>query len=126
MGWASWNSFASTIDYGTIKAQADALVSSGMAAAGYKYVNVDEGWWQGARESGGAISVDTAQWPGGMKAIADYIHSKGLKAGIYTDAGKNGCGYYYPTPSTTPATPHTGMDVEQHERVQQRTKEFST
>ena len=45
MGWASWNSFASSIDYNTIKTQADALVSSGMAAAGYKYVNIDEGWW---------------------------------------------------------------------------------
>jgi hypothetical protein len=103
MGWASWNSFASAIDYDTIKAQADALVSSGMAAAGYKYVNIDEGWWLGTRDSGGNITVDTAKWPGGMKAIADYIHSKGLKAGIYTDAGKNGCGYYYPTPEGTPA-----------------------
>ncbi|MFF1701656.1 ricin-type beta-trefoil lectin domain protein [Streptomyces sp. NPDC058252] len=110
MGWASWNSFAGTIDYATIKAQADALVSSGMAAAGYRYVDIDEGWWRGARDSGGNITVDTAQWPGGMKAIADYIHSKGLKAGIYTDAGRNGCGYYYPTPSTTPATPNTGME----------------
>jgi hypothetical protein len=64
MGWASWNSFASAIDYATIKAQADALVSSGMAAAGYTYVNIDEGWWQGARDGSGNISVDTAQWPG--------------------------------------------------------------
>lgn len=110
MGWASWNTFASVIDYDTIKAQADALVSSGMAAAGYKYVNIDEGWWLGTRDSSGNITVDTAKWPGGMKAIVDYIHSKGLKAGIYTDAGKNGCGYYYPTPSGTPAAPNTGME----------------
>ncbi|MEV7345314.1 RICIN domain-containing protein [Streptomyces sp. NPDC093544] len=116
MGWASWNSFASTIDYNSIKAQADALVSSGMAAAGYKYVNIDEGWWQGARDSGGNISVDTAQWPGGMKAIADYIHSKGLKAGIYTDAGLNGCGYYYPT--TQPAAPNTGMEGHNQQDLQ--------
>ncbi|WP_406369418.1 lectin [Streptomyces sp. NBC_00647] len=118
MGWASWNSFASAIDYGTIKAQADALVSSGMAAAGYTYVNIDEGWWQGARDSGGNISVDTTQWPGGMKAIADYIHGKGLKAGIYTDAGKNGCGYYYPTPSTTPPAPGTGLEGHNQQDLQ--------
>lgn len=105
MGWASWNTFASVIDYDTIKAQADALVSSGMAAAGYKYVNIDEGWWLGTRDSSGNITVDTAKWPGGMKAVVDYIHSKGLKAGIYTDAGKNGCGYYYPTPRERPPHP---------------------
>ncbi|MBV7701120.1 alpha-galactosidase, partial [Streptomyces sp. TRM70350] len=106
MGWASWNSFASSIDYDVIKQQADALVSSGMAAAGYKYVNLDDGWWQGDRNADGSIVVDETLWPGGMKAIADYIHSKGLKAGIYTDAGKQGCGYYYPT--TRPAAPNTG------------------
>ncbi|WP_405926850.1 ricin-type beta-trefoil lectin domain protein [Streptomyces sp. NBC_00035] len=118
MGWASWNSFASIIDFDTIKAQADALVSSGMAAAGYKYVNIDEGWWVGTRDSAGNITVDSEQWPGGMKAIADYIHSKGLKAGIYTDAGKNGCGYYYPTPDTVPAAPNTGMEGHNQQDLQ--------
>ncbi|MFJ8019467.1 RICIN domain-containing protein [Streptomyces sp. NPDC096311] len=108
MGWASWNSFASSIDHNVVKQQADALVSSGMAAAGYKYVNLDDGWWQGQRDTGGNIVVDENLWPGGMKAVADYIHSKGLKAGIYTDAGKQGCGYYYPT--TRPAAPNTGME----------------
>lgn len=108
LGWASWNSFASTIDYATIKAQADALVSSGLAAKGYRYVNIDEGWWEGTRDSAGDITVDTTKWPGGMAAIASYIHSKGLKAGIYTDAGKNGCGYYYPT--TEPAAANTGSE----------------
>ena len=108
MGWASWNTFFSSIDSTVIKQQADALVSSGMAAAGYKYVNLDDGWWQGARDENGNIVVDENLWPGGMKAIADYIHSKGLKAGIYTDAGKQGCGYYFPT--TRPAAPNTGME----------------
>ncbi|MEV3971348.1 ricin-type beta-trefoil lectin domain protein [Streptomyces sp. NPDC050698] len=108
MGWASWNSFFSSIDHNVIKQQADALVSSGMAAAGYKYVNLDDGWWQGRRDANGNIVVDENLWPGGMKAIADYIHSKGLKAGIYTDAGKQGCGYYFPT--TRPAAPGTGME----------------
>ncbi|MGI5453548.1 ricin-type beta-trefoil lectin domain protein [Streptomyces sp. CA-249302] len=108
MGWASWNSFFSSIDHSVIEQQADALVSSGMADAGYKYVNLDDGWWQGDRDADGNIVVDETLWPGGMAAIADYIHSKGLKAGIYTDAGKNGCGYYYPT--TRAAAPDTGME----------------
>ncbi|MET8946115.1 RICIN domain-containing protein [Streptomyces sp. NPDC004542] len=108
MGWASWNSFASSIDYGVIKQQVDAFVAAGLPAAGYEYVNIDEGWWPGTRDSDGDITVDTSEWPGGMSAIADYIHSKGLKAGIYTDAGKNGCGYYYPT--TRPAAANTGSE----------------
>ncbi len=116
MGWASWNSFASSIDYDTIKAQADALVSSGMAAAGYTYVNIDDGWWQGARDSDGEIVTDESLFPGGMKAMADYIHSKGLKAGIYTDAGKQGCGYYYPT--TRPAAPNTGSEGHYQQDMQ--------
>lgn len=105
MGWASWNSFASKIDYSVIKAQVDAFVAAGLPAAGYNYINIDEGWWQGTRDSAGNITVDTSEWPGGMSAIADYIHSKGLKAGIYTDAGANGCGYYYPTAAPPPRTP---------------------
>ncbi|MGP4013080.1 RICIN domain-containing protein [Streptomyces sp. 4N124] len=108
MGWASWNSFAAKIDYNVIKQQVDAFVAAGLPAAGYKYINIDEGWWQGTRDSAGNITVDEAEWPGGMKAIADYIHSKGLKAGIYTDAGKDGCGYYFPT--GRPAAPGSGSE----------------
>ena len=108
MGWASWNSFAAKIDASVIKGQADALVASGLKAAGYQYVNIDEGWWQGTRDSAGNITVDQAEWPGGMKAIAEYIHGLGLKAGIYTDAGKDGCGYYFPT--GRPAAPGSGSE----------------
>jgi hypothetical protein len=108
MGWASWNSFAAKIDYNVIKKQVDAFVAAGLPAAGYKYINIDEGWWQGTRDSAGNITVDTSEWPGGMSAIADYIHSKGLKAGIYTDAGKDGCGYYFPT--GRPAAPGSGSE----------------
>ncbi|NEB03560.1 ricin-type beta-trefoil lectin domain protein [Streptomyces sp. SID13726] len=108
MGWASWNSFAAVIDYDVIKQQVDAFVAAGLPAAGYQYINIDEGWWQGTRDSAGNITVDESEWPGGMKAIADYIHSKGLKAGIYTDAGKDGCGYYYPT--GRPAAPGSGSE----------------
>ncbi|MFE4874692.1 ricin-type beta-trefoil lectin domain protein [Streptomyces sp. NPDC056682] len=108
MGWASWNSFAAKIDYNVIKQQVDAFVAAGLPAAGYKYINIDEGWWQGTRDSAGNITVDESEWPGGMQAIADYIHSKGLKAGIYTDAGKDGCGYYFPT--GRPAAPGSGSE----------------
>ncbi|MEU4877451.1 RICIN domain-containing protein [Streptomyces sp. NPDC021608] len=108
MGWASWNSFAAKIDYNVIKRQVDAFAASGLPAAGYRYVNIDEGWWQGTRDTAGNITVDESEWPGGMKAIADYIHGKGLKAGIYTDAGKDGCGYYYPT--GRPAAPGSGSE----------------
>lgn len=113
MGWASWNSFASSFDEQTIKSQADALAASGLPTAGYVYVNIDEGWWQGQRDANGNIVVDATQWPVGMKAIADYIHGKGLKAGIYSDAGKDGCGYYFPT--TQPAAPHTGMEGHEYQ-----------
>ncbi|WP_149829521.1 ricin-type beta-trefoil lectin domain protein [Streptomyces tailanensis] len=108
MGWASWNAFAAKVDYSVIKRQVDAFVAAGLPEAGYEYINIDEGWWQGTRDSAGNITVDEAEWPGGMKAIADYIHSKGLKAGIYTDAGKDGCGYYFPT--GRPAAPGSGSE----------------
>lgn len=108
MGWSSWNSFAARINYNVIKTQVDAFVAAGLPAAGYQYVNIDEGWWQGTRDGGGNIVVDTAEWPGGMSAIADYIHSKGLKAGIYTDAGRDGCGYYFPT--GRPPAPGSGSE----------------
>ncbi|MEW2305445.1 ricin-type beta-trefoil lectin domain protein [Streptomyces sp. NPDC006655] len=108
MGWASWNSFAAKIDYNVIKAQVDAFVAAGLPAAGYRYIDIDEGWWQGTRDGDGDITVDMSEWPGGMSAIADYIHSKGLKAGIYTDAGRDGCGYYYPT--GRPAAAGTGSE----------------
>jgi alpha-galactosidase len=92
MGWSSWNAHFANINAAVIEAAANAIVSSGMQAAGYQYVNIDEGWWSGTRDSNGNITVDQTKWPGGMQAVASYIHSKGLKAGIYTDAGANGCG----------------------------------
>jgi Alpha galactosidase A len=64
--------------------------------------------WKGTRDSSGDITVDPVQWPGGMRAIVDHIHGKGLKAGTYTDAGRDGCGYYYP--SGHPAYPGTGSE----------------
>jgi hypothetical protein len=116
MGWSSWNSFSNTIDSEIVVAQANAMVSSGMKASGYEYINIDEGWWQGQRDQQGNILVDPKAWPaiapgehaGDMANIARYIHSLGLKAGIYTDAGTNGCGTY--DPDLGPGFPYTGSE----------------
>ncbi|MDX2938170.1 ricin-type beta-trefoil lectin domain protein [Streptomyces ipomoeae] len=120
MGWASWNAFAAVVNYEVIKKQVDAFVAAGLPQAGYEYINIDEGWWQGTRDSAGNITVDESEWPGGMKAIADYIHSKGLKAGIYTDAGKDGCGYYFPT--GRPAAPGSGSEGHYEQDMTQFSK----
>ncbi len=106
MGWASWNSFAAKINYSVIKGQADAMVSHGRGRGTIRQHR--RGLVAGNARRPGNITVDTAEWPGGMQAIADYIHGNGLKAGIYTDAGKNGCGYYYPT--GRPAAPGSGSE----------------
>jgi hypothetical protein len=102
LGWSSWNSFSNTISSSITQKQADALISTGLKAAGYNYVNIDEGWWLGKRDASGNIIVDPKQWPalapgeqpGDMGNIVRYIHARGLKAGIYTDAGAEGCSIY--------------------------------
>ena len=91
MGWASWNTFYFNISESLIKGQADAMVNQGLSAAGYKYINIDDGYFKN-RNTDGSLGIDAAKFPNGMKVVADYIHSKGLKAGIYTDAGSNTCG----------------------------------
>jgi alpha-galactosidase len=91
MGWNSWNKFACNVDEQLIRQVADALVSSGMRDAGYSYINIDD-CWHGDRDSLGFIHPDQKRFPSGMKALADYIHSKGLKLGIYSDAGSQTCG----------------------------------
>jgi alpha-galactosidase len=91
-GWNTYYGLGSSFTEQTIKDEADALVSRGLKAAGYNYVWLDGGWWSGTRDAAGNMTVSSSQWPGGMKAVADYIHSLGLKAGIYTDTGINGCG----------------------------------
>lgn len=93
--------------------QAQALAASGLKKAGYEYVNIDEGWWLGDRDADGNIVVDPKRWPaiapgdrpGDMANIARFIHSLGLKAGIYTDAGSEGCSMY---PDLGPAYFHVG------------------
>ena len=90
MGWNSWNKFACNVSEQLIKEIADAMVASGVKKAGYQYVNIDD-CWQVSRDSAGNIVADPARFPGGMKALADYVHAKGLKLGIYTDAGTMTC-----------------------------------
>jgi alpha-galactosidase len=90
MGWNSWNKFACDVSERLIRETADAMVSSGMKAAGYQYVNIDD-CWQGSRDAQGNMVADPARFPSGIKALADDIHSKGLKLGIYTDAGTLTC-----------------------------------
>ncbi|MFQ3578772.1 MAG: carbohydrate-binding protein [Bacteroidales bacterium] len=94
MGWASWNQFGVNINENIIKSQADAMVSSGLAAVGFQYINIDDGFFYG-RNADGTLRINPTKFPNGMKYMADYIHSKGLKAGFYSDAGENTCGYQY-------------------------------
>jgi alpha-galactosidase len=91
MGWNSWNHFAEKVSDKDIRATADAMVASGMRDAGYVYVNIDDGW-QGTRDASGAIRPND-KFPD-MKALADYVHSKGLKLGIYSSPGSKTCAGY--------------------------------
>ena len=91
MGWNSWNKFACDgINETVIRETADAMVASGMQAAGYQYIVIDD-CWQVGRDSAGNILYDPVKFKHGIKALADYIHSKGLKFGIYTCAGSRTC-----------------------------------
>jgi alpha-galactosidase len=91
MGWNSWNKFQCNVDERMIRDIADAMVSSGMRDAGYQYVVIDD-CWHGERDSAGFIHPDPLRFPSGMKALADYVHAKGLKFGIYSCAGIKTCG----------------------------------
>jgi hypothetical protein len=90
MGWNSWNKFGCNVSEGLIKSMADAMVTSGMKQAGYQYVVIDD-CWQVSRDEQGNIVADPRRFPGGIKALADYVHGKGLKFGIYSDAGPMTC-----------------------------------
>jgi len=94
MGWNSWNHFGCGISDTLIRAQADAMVSSGMAAAGYQYINLDDCWAEMARDASGNLQASVTKFPNGLKALADYVHSKGLKFGVYGDRGTTTCAGY--------------------------------
>jgi alpha-galactosidase len=91
LGWNSWNKFGCHITEKLVRGAADTIVSTGMREAGYVYVVIDD-CWQVGRDEQGVLLADPAKFPSGMKALADYIHSQGLKFGIYSDAGSKTCG----------------------------------
>jgi alpha-galactosidase len=95
MGWNSWNTFQANIDEDLVKQTADIIVSSGMKDAGYLYLVLDDGWMTKERDSiTGDLVPDPKKFPHGMKVLVDYVHSKGLKFGLYNCAGTKTCGGY--------------------------------
>ncbi len=90
MGWNSWNAFHCEVNESVVRAAADAVVASGMRDAGYHYVVVDD-CWQGERDGEGRLQPDRERFPSGMKALADFVHAKGLSFGLYSGAGELSC-----------------------------------
>ena len=95
MGWSSWNTYGVNINESLIKRQADAMVSKGLIDVGFNHINIDDGYFGGRNKETGELLIHPQRFPNGLKPVADYIHSKGLKAGIYSDAGANTCGNMY-------------------------------
>ena len=91
MGWSSWNTYRININESLIKRQAEAMVSLGLKDVGYRYINIDDGFF-GYRDEKGVLQTHPERFPNGVKGVADHIHRLGLKAGIYSDAGANTCG----------------------------------
>ncbi len=94
MGWNNYNAYGNTATASLIEQTALAIHNNGMQAAGYQYVNTDDAWMQPSRDSSGNLVPNPSKFPGGMKAVADYVHSLGLKFGIYEDAGTATCAGY--------------------------------
>ena len=90
MGWSSWNTYGVNISDALIRSQADAMVATGLNGVGY-----DDGFFGGRNTETGELIIHPDRFPNGLKPVADYIHDKGLKAGIYSDAGANTCGNMY-------------------------------
>lgn len=94
MGWNDWYTFFCNVNEQLVEQTADAMVSSGMRDAGYKYVNLDDCWAASTRDANGHLRADPTKFPHGMKAVADYVHARGLKLGIYEDVGTKTCAGY--------------------------------
>lgn len=94
MGWNSWNTFTWNINEQLIRETADALVETGLKEAGYEYVVVDDCWSLKQRDADGRLQADPEKFPNGMKAVGDYLHSKGLKFGMYSCDGTHTCAGY--------------------------------
>ncbi|GGB27252.1 hypothetical protein GCM10011380_16100 [Sphingomonas metalli] len=103
MGWNSWNAFYTDVDEEKVIASARIIVDSGLAAAGYRYINIDDGWWLQRRQSDGRLVIRTNRFPSAVasggrtsfRPLTDRLHGMGLKAGIYSDIGRNSCGQIF-------------------------------
>ncbi|MFI8166015.1 glycoside hydrolase family 27 protein [Streptomyces sp. NPDC085931] len=112
LGWNSWNSFGCGITEAQVRQAADAMVSSGMKAAGYQYVVVDDCWFDPQRDAAGNLRSNPTKFPSGMKALGDYIHSKGLKFGIYQAPNEKTCAQGVGTyPGSTGSKGHEAQDA---------------
>ena len=100
MGWSSWNTYGYQINDSVLKAQADAMVDLGFKECGYNHINIDDGFF-GGRNEDGKLLIHSTRFPNGLRPLVDYIHAKGLKAGIYSDAGRNTCASYWGEPKDT-------------------------
>ena len=94
MGWNSWNTFGANINEELIKETADVMAESGLLAKGYEYLVIDDCWSLKTRDENERLVPDPEKFPNGMKAVADYVHSKGLKFGMYSCAGNLTCAGY--------------------------------
>src|SRR3954453_13059156 len=110
MGWNSWNAYRTEVDEAKVMGSAKALVSTGLAKLGYVYVNLEDGWWLKRRTSDGRLQVRTATFPSArvdaaegssFRPFTDRLHAMGLKAGIYTDLGRNACSQAFDLNSPT-------------------------
>ncbi|MFC7245600.1 glycoside hydrolase family 27 protein [Catellatospora aurea] len=114
MGWNSWNTFGCNINETLIRQHADAMVSSGMRDLGYQYVVVDDCWFNPNRDSSGNLQGDPTRFPSGMKALGDYLHSRGLKFGIYQVPLDKTCAQYFGSyPGATGSQGHEAQDARQ-------------
>lgn len=114
MGWNTWNTFGCDISESLIRQTVDALAGNGMAALGYRYVVVDDCWFDPSRDAQGDLQAHPARFPSGMKALGDYIHSKGLKFGIYQVPVDKTCAQYFNTfPGATGSQGHEEQDARQ-------------
>jgi hypothetical protein len=111
MGWSSWNTFALNISETIIKTQANYMVSKGLKDVGFDHINIDDGYFGGRDKTTGKLLIHPQRFPNGLKPVVDHIHSKGLKAGIYSDAGYNTCGSYHGGDKTG-----VGVGLYQHDQ----------
>lgn len=114
MGWNSWNTFGCNINETLIRQVTDAMASNGMREAGYEYVVIDDCWFNPNRDSAGNLQGDPSRFPSGMKALGDYIHSRGLKFGIYQSPMAKTCAQYFNSwPGSTGSLGHEAQDARQ-------------